>query len=255
MSATLLIIPLENFPLVEPGDDLNAIISQSLRDNDLILEGGDIIVIAQKIISKAEGRYAYLNEVIPSAKAIELAEQVGKDSRQVELILKESKELIRSRPGVIIVEHKLGYIHANAGIDKSNIESSDENPRLLLLPIDSDASAAKIRHHLIVENDADVAVIINDSAGRAWRNGTVGMAIGTAGFKPLNNQIGDLDLFDRELEITEVAVADELAAGASFVMGQAREGIPVVLIRGAQLKSSKEGSSALIREKSMDMFR
>lgn len=255
MSVSLSIHPLENFPLVEPGDNLNQLIAQSLADNDLSLKQGDVLVIAQKVISKAEGRYAYLNKITASDEAIKLAAETDKDPRQVELILRESKELIRTRPGVIIVEHKLGYVHANAGIDKSNIKSDDDNPRLLLLPEDSDRSAELIRNFFNDKYAAEIAVIINDSAGRAWRNGTVGMAIGTAGFEVLDNQIGDLDLFDRELEVTEVAVADELAAAASFVMGQASEGLPVVVVRGAKLKPSDKGSSALIREKSLDMFR
>lgn len=255
MPFSLSIYALENFPLVEPGDDLNQLISQSLRDNHLALQEGDVLVIAQKIVSKAEGRYVYLNEITPGAEAVKLAAETDKNPRQVELILRESKELIKTRPGVIIVEHNLGYVHANAGIDKSNIQSDDENPRLLLLPEDSDRSAAQIRDYISSEFGAEVSVIVNDSAGRAWRNGTVGMAIGTAGFEVVDNQIGDLDLFDRELEVTEVAVADELAAAASFVMGQAREGLPLVLIRGASLKPSVEGSKALIREKSLDMFR
>ena len=255
MSASLSIYPLENFPLVEPGDNLSQLIAQSIGDNNLLLQQGDVLVIAQKIISKAEDRYAYLNNITASEEAVKLALETDKDPRQVELILRESKELIRTRPGVIIVEHKLGYVHANAGIDKSNIHSDDDNPRLLLLPEDSDSSAEQIRAYLSSEFEIEVAVIINDSAGRAWRNGTVGMAIGTAGFEVLDNQIGDLDLFGRELEVTEVAVADELAAAASFVMGQAREGLPITLIRGANLKISEKGSNALIREKSLDLFR
>lgn len=255
MSASLSIHPLENFPLVEPGDNLNQLIAQSLGDNNLSLQQGDVLVIAQKIISKAEGRYAYLNHIIASDEAIILAAETDKDPRQVELILRESEEIIRARPGVIIVEHKLGYVHANAGIDKSNIESDDDNPRVLLLPEDSDRSAEQIRDYLNSKFETKISVIINDSAGRAWRNGTVGMAIGTAGFEVLDNKIGDLDLFDRKMEVTEVAVADELAAAASFVMGQAREGLPITLIRGATLKPSDKGSSALIRDKSLDMFR
>lgn len=240
---------------MEPGDNLSQLIAQSLGDNNLTLEQGDVLVIAQKVVSKAEGRYAYLNDITASAEAIKLAAETDKDPRQVELILRESKELLRARPGVIIVEHTLGYVHANAGIDKSNIQSDDNNPRLLLLPEDSDRSAKQTRDYLNHKFDTEIAVIINDSAGRAWRNGTVGMAIGTAGFEVLDNQIGDLDLFDRELEVTEIAVADELAAAASFVMGQAREGLPITLIRGAKLKPSDKGSSALIRDKSLDMFR
>ena len=215
MSPGLQLIPLQDFPLVEPGDKLDQLLLQSLQANQLALGTGDLLVLAQKIVSKAEGRYVRLAEVKPGPEAIALAAAVDKDPRQVELILRESRQVLRSRPGVIIVEHKLGYVHANAGIDKSNIPSTDADPTVLLLPEDSDRSAEALRLSLAATFGAEIAVIINDSAGRAWRNGTVGMAIGSAGLEPLSNQIGDPDLFGRELEITEVAVADELAAAAS----------------------------------------
>ena len=183
------------------------------------------------------------------------AEKAGKDPRQVELILQESKEVIRVRPGVIIVEHRNGYIHANAGIDKSNIRIDADDPRVLLLPEDPDASARALRKDIADLGAIAPQVIINDSMGRAWRNGTVGLAIGTAGVAPLYNQIGESDMFGNTLEVTEPAVADELAAGASLVMGQAAEGCPVVLARGASLKHSDRGSADLLRDKSLDMFR
>lgn len=253
--AQMTLIALPDFPLVEPGDDIAALVLSSLASADLVLEPGDVLVLAQKIISKAEDRYGYLNQVTPSAEAQLLAQQVDKDPRLVELILSESKEVVRQRPGVVVVEHRLGYVHANAGIDKSNISSDDNNPRVLLLPLDSDASANQLRQALQQQQGFDIKVIINDSAGRAWRNGTVGMAIGTAGFDPLQNLIGQQDLFHRQLEVTEVAVADELAAAASFLMGQAAQASPVVLIRGANLAAAEVGSGSLIREKSQDLFR
>jgi coenzyme F420-0:L-glutamate ligase/coenzyme F420-1:gamma-L-glutamate ligase len=254
MTGALDILPLAGFPLVEPGDDLATLIRQCLDDNALRLQRGDILVLAQKIISKAEGRYVRLSQVEPSEQALELAIRSDKDPRQVELILQESSEVLRARPGVIIVEHRLGYVHANAGIDKSNIPSDPEDPMVLLLPVDSDLSALQLRQSL-GGDESDIAVIINDSAGRAWRNGTVGMAIGSAGIDPLLNQIGDPDLFGRELEVTEVAIADELAAAASFVMGQADEACPVVLIRGARWQRADCGSQSLIRSRELDMFR
>ena len=255
MTAGLRLIPLLDFPLVEPGDDLVALIMEALQANDLSLQQGDVLVVAQKIISKAENRYVRLADVTVSAEAQSLAEKAGKDPRQVELILRESNEVIRVRPGVIIVEHRNGYIHANAGIDKSNIRIDADDPRVLLLPKDPDASARALRNG--IANLAAVApqVIINDSMGRAWRNGTVGLAIGSAGVAPLNNQIGEADMFGNTLEVTEPAVADELAAGASLVMGQAAEGCPVVVARGASLKHSDGGSAGLLRDKSLDMFR
>lgn len=241
--------------MIEPGDDLLAAVLSAVDGSAINLADGDVLVLAQKIVSKAENRYGYLNEVEPSEQARELALQVDKDPRLVQLILAESNEVLRQRPGVVIVEHRLGYVHANAGIDKSNIESAEDNPRVLLLPLDSDLSALQIRQGIVQQTGKSVFIIINDSAGRAWRNGTVGMAIGTAGFEPLENLIGEQDLFARPMEVTEVAVADELAAAASFMMGQAAEGCPVVHIRGACLHPANVGSTSLIRDKSKDMFR
>lgn len=255
MAVTLELIPLEDFPRVEPGDDLAQIILDSLAGNELKLAPDDVLVIAQKVVSKAEGRYVRLAEVVPSEEALGLAARADKDPRQAELILRESREVIRVRPGVVIVEHRNGYIHANAGIDKSNIPNSADDPQVLLLPSDPDASAASLREALQRGSGVLTKVIINDSAGRAWRVGTVGIAIGTAGFLPLFNQIGEPDMFGNVLEVTESAVADELAAAASLVMGQAAEACPVVLVRGARLQAAETGSGSLIREKSMDMFR
>lgn len=255
MTQRLQLIPLLGFPLVEPGDDLAQLVFAALRSNALTLEGGDVLVVAQKIVSKAENRYVHLADVEVSDEARTLAEQADKDPRQVELILRESSEVVRVRPGVIIVEHRNGYVHANAGIDKSNIRSDSDNPRVLLLPHDPDASARALRTGLAQLGAIAPQVIINDSMGRAWRNGTVGLAIGTAGLEPLYNQIGDVDMFGNVLEVTEPAVADELAAGASLVMGQAAEACPVVLARGAQLRPADVGSAGLLRDKSSDMFR
>ena len=255
MPQALTLIPLADFPRVEPGDDLVSLLLQSLADNGLELRSDDVLVIAQKIVSKAEGRYVRLADVVPGPEAVELAARADKDPRQVELILQESREVLRVRPGVIIVEHRNGYVHANAGIDRSNIPNSEDDPQLLLLPEDADASAAHLRNGIAAQLDVAPQIIINDSAGRAWRNGTVGLAIGTAGLEPLNNQIGELDMFGNVLEVTEPAVADELAAAASLVMGQAAEACPVVLARGAGLKPGDGDSRSLLRERSMDMFR
>lgn len=255
MTARLELIPLEGFPLVHPGDDLAQLIIDGLVDNDLALQADDVLVIAQKIVSKAEGRYVRLADVTASAAALSLAEQADKDPRQVELILRESNEVIRVRPGVIIVEHRNGYVHANAGIDRSNIPNQSDDPQVLLLPEDPDASALALRCALAERINIAPQVIINDSMGRAWRNGTVGLAIGTAGLNPLHNQIGELDMFGNLLEVTEPAVADELAAAASLVMGQAAQACPVVLARGAALPQAECGSGALLRDRAMDMFR
>ena len=255
MTAHLQLWGLSEFPLVEPGDALAPMLVTCLRANHITLQAGDVLVLAQKIVSKAEGRYVNLNDVTPGADALELARRADKDPRQVELILRESSEVLRVRPGVIIVEHRNGYVHANAGIDRSNIASDPDNPRVLLLPEDPDASARRLREELAALTGIAPQLVINDSAGRAWRNGTVGMAIGTAGLEPLHNQIGERDLFGNTLEVTEPAVADELAAAASLVMGQAAEGCPVVLARGANLAPADGGSGGLLRDRSMDMFR
>ncbi|MDB4470944.1 coenzyme F420-0:L-glutamate ligase [Deltaproteobacteria bacterium] len=255
MTKALTLTALSAFPLVEPGDDLAALILASLEHSSLSLLDGDVLVLAQKVVSKAENRYASLNDVEAGEEALVLAAKVDKDPRLVELILSESVEVVRHRPGVVIVEHNKGYVHANAGIDKSNIESDESNPRVLLLPVDSDASACRLQQQLKQLTGKSVYIIINDSAGRAWRNGTVGMAIGTAGFEPIEDLVGSEDLFGRPMEVTEVAVADELAAAASFMMGQAAESAPVVLVRGAKLQAANTGSAALIRSKENDLFR
>lgn len=255
MSRRLELIGLEGFPRVSPGDDLAALIADALAGNDLSLRDGDVLIVAQKVVSKAQGRYVRLTDVEPGPEALALADRTGKDPRQVELVLRESREVLRSKPGVIVVEHRLGYVHANAGIDRSNIPHDADDPQVLLLPENPDGSAAWLRRALDERLGTAPAVIINDSAGRAWRNGTVGIAIGTAGFAPLWNQVGSPDLYGRALEVTEPAVADELAAAASLVMGQAAEGIPVVVARGAELQWSDGGSRTLLRERDMDMFR
>jgi coenzyme F420-0:L-glutamate ligase/coenzyme F420-1:gamma-L-glutamate ligase len=255
MTSSLILHAVPGIPLVEPGDDIAVLILAALAVSELVLEVGDVLVLAQKIVSKAEGRYAYLNGVEPSAEAVELAGQCDKDPRHMQVVLNESREIIRNRPGVVIVEHVLGYVHANAGIDRSNINSDDDNPRLLLLPENPDRSAAELRSALLASTGVGVNIIINDSAGRAWRNGTVGFAIATAGFEALENRVGEADLYGRPLEVTEVAVADELSAAASFMMGQGDEALPLVLIRGAKLRPSAAGSAGLIRDREKDMFR
>ncbi len=252
MSETLQLIPLTGLPLVEPGDDVAALLIDAVRRCAGGLRDGDLLVIAQKIISKAENCYVDLRAVVPSARALELAGPADKDPRLIEVILSESREILRQRPGALIVEHRLGYVHANAGVDRSNVADPD---KVLLLPLDPDASARRLRERAARETGATISVIINDSAGRPWRNGITGFAIGCAGFRPVVNRIGAPDLFGRKLEITEIAVADELAAATSFVMGQADEAIPAVLVRGAALEPSAEGMQALLRARERDLFR
>ena len=250
------ILALAGVPMVEPGDDLASLVLQSIEQSGIALRHDDVVVLAQKIVSKAEGRYAYLNEVTVSHAAQDLAAKTGKDPRQMALVLAESSEVLRAKPGVVIVEHKNGYVLANAGIDKSNITSDPDNPRVLLLPEDADRSARLLRDELAARTGIRPAVIINDSVGRAWRVGTVGIAIGCAGLAPVKNQIGEKDLFGNTLEVTMPAVADELAAAASLAMGQAAEKTPLVLVRGASFSAQEgTGQKALLRTRSEDMFR
>jgi coenzyme F420-0:L-glutamate ligase/coenzyme F420-1:gamma-L-glutamate ligase len=243
--------PLPDIPLIKPGDDLAEIILASIEKADWELQNGDVLVMAQKIVSKAENRIVDLTTVIPSPRAIELATEVQKDARLVELILSESETVVRRGPGVLIVEHKLGFVMANAGIDRSNVNGEDH---ALLLPVDPDRSATVIRRAIAARVETDVGVLIIDSFGRAWRNGTIGTAIGASGVPTLLDLRGRPDLFGRPLETTEVGWADELAAAASLMMGQAGEGRPVILVRG--LVETGEGSAAdLLRPKQKDLFR
>lgn len=251
-SKSLTLHAVSGIPLIQTGDDLSQIILKALHEDDLVLADGDVLVLAQKIVSKSEGRWAKLSSVTPSEHAIDLAQKVDKDPRLVELILSESVEVIAHREtGMLIIMHRHGFVMANAGIDHSNVGGGDT---VLLLPKDSDHSAQKLKeqiHHLCGVN---VNVIINDSFGRAWRRGTAGCAIGVAGFAPLKNYIGKPDLFGCLLQTSQVAVADELAAAASFLMGQADESRPVVLIRGANLPPADGTIQQLIRSKPEDVF-
>jgi len=243
------------FPLVEPGQDLARLIEDALRRNDLALLDGDIVVVAQKIVSKAEGRYVDLADVIPGEKALELAARLGKDPRHVEVVLSESDEIVKVGQHVIVAAHKLGFVMANAGIDESNISHEGSGGRVLLLPRDPDRSALELRQRLGEAFGVKVGVIINDSFGRPWRNGVVGVALGAAGVPSLIDRIGCEDLFGRKLAVTEIATADELASAASLLMGQASEGLPVVLVRGFTITGPEQPAAALIRARERDMFR
>lgn len=255
MTRSITYTALPGIPLVQPGDDVGALIEAGLARADIVLEDGDVLVIAQKIISKSENRYVDLADVAPSAQAIELAAVTGKDARHIEAVLGESSEVLRVKPNVMIVAHHLGFVMANAGIDESNIERRDSEDRVLLLPVDPDASCRALKTELDRAFGVSIGVIINDSFGRAWRNGVVGVALGAAGISSLENLVGSPDLFGRTMKVTEVATGDELAAAASLVMGQGAEGLPVVHVRGYQNRGAESDASALIRPKHMDMFR
>lgn len=249
------LFPVLNFPLIHPSDDLAALIVEHLRAQGEALQAGDILVIAQKIVSKSEGRLVRLDDVIPKAKALEIADVVGKEARHVQVILDDSREIVRARRGLLVVEQSSGWVCANAGVDRSNIEPED-GEILALLPADADASAAALSKRLGELTGITPAIIINDSHGRAWRVGTCGVAIGCAGLPPVWNQRGLHDLFGYELQSSEECIADELAAAASLLMGQSNEGRPVVVVRGYQLPDAPHAPAKSIqRPGHMDAFR
>jgi coenzyme F420-0:L-glutamate ligase/coenzyme F420-1:gamma-L-glutamate ligase len=252
-SLTLRVLP--GLPLIKPGDDLAQFVAAALRHAEITPIDHDILVVAQKVVSKAEGRIVDLAEVTPSERALALATQVRKDPRLVEVVLSESTEVVRSRADVLIVVHRLGFIMANAGVDQSNVDGADGHERVLLLPRDPDVSAAALKARLDGEFGVDLGIVINDSFGRPWRNGVVGVALGAAGMPALRNLVGAPDLFGRRMRVTEVAVGDELASAASLLMGQADEGLPVVHVRGLAWDAAPLPAAALIRPKDMDLFR
>jgi coenzyme F420-0:L-glutamate ligase/coenzyme F420-1:gamma-L-glutamate ligase len=242
-------------PRVNPGDDVATLIGDALLRSGLNPCDGDILVIAQKIVSKAENRIVHLSSVRPSPRAAELAVVVDKDPRLVELILRESKAVLRAKRGVLIVEHRLGFVMANAGIDHSNVEGSPDDECVLLLPEDPDSSCRSMRTALKAKFGSGVGVIMTDSVGRAWRLGTVGLAIGSAGPKPLIDLRGTSDLFGRKLMVSEIAFADSVAAAAVLVMGEGSEGQPAILVRGLRWSESDAGIGSLLRPLREDMFR
>ena len=254
-ASALELFALSGVPLVLPGDDLAALIATALRRGGPMPRRGDVLVVAQKIVSKTEGRYADLATVRPSPRALALAEETQKDPRVVEVILSESTRVVRSRPGLLISEHRLGFVMANAGVDRSNLGPDDGTERVLLLPYDPDASAAVLRARLMAEFGVNLAVVINDSFGRAWRLGTVGVAIGAAGLPSIVDLRGHPDLFGRNLEVTVIGFADEIAAAASLIMGQADEARPVVLVRGLDWTEAALPAAAIVRPPSEDLFR
>lgn len=255
MTLTLTLFP--HIPLIQSGEDLADILLQSAMVASIQWQDGDIAVLAQKIVSKAEGRVARLSSVCPSRAAYQLAEQSGKDPRLAELILRESKAILRVRSGTVIVEHRLGFICANAGIDHSNVQGAEGDPEdwVLLLPENPDRSAEIIRQKLENETGCHLGVLIIDSHGRAWRMGTVGTAIGLSGLPGLADLRGQPDLFGFRLRITQVGVADELAAAASLLMGQAAEGTPAVHVRGFPYALREATLQELLRPEEQDLFR
>jgi coenzyme F420-0:L-glutamate ligase / coenzyme F420-1:gamma-L-glutamate ligase len=255
MTQKVTLSALSGIKMIEPGDDLGAITVAALRANGLVPQEGDVLVVAQKIVSKAEGRYVDIASVQASERAISLAAEVDKDPRFVEVVLSEAKRVVRCRPGLLIVEHRLGFVMANAGIDHSNVAAEDGVERVLLLPVDPDGSAHALRQYLQAAFGAGIGVIVSDSFGRAWRKGTIGVALGAAGLPALIDLRGRLDLFGRELLVTETGFADEIAAAAGLLMGQADEAVPIVLVRGLRWSAPDQPAAALIRPAEHDLFR
>ena len=257
---TLQLIPLPGIPLVQPGDNLGQIITTSLKQRprtagDSVLADTDILVITSKIVSKAEDRYVNINCVTPSPQAVELGKQTKKDPRLVEIILWDTVDVVRAFPNALIVRHRLGFVAANGGVDSSNVDFPNRQ-RALRLPEDPDRSAREIRFWLQESVGASPAIIISDSQGRPWREGTVGVAIGLAGMKATQDLRQQPDLFGRQLLITVVGLADQIAAAASLVSGQGAEGTPVILVRGLAYERAEASSARdILRQPENDLFR
>ena len=253
MAATLTFHTLAGFPHVQPGDDLARQIADCLTENDLTLQAGDVVALAQKVVSKAEGRYAQIASVVPSQEAEDWAARTGKDPQLVQITLDEANHVLRSRPNLLVVEHRLGMVMANAGIDQSNIDGAGE--QVLLLPEDSDRSAEALAAALESLTGVRPAVLITDSVGRAWRVGTCGIAIGAAGIRTVDDIRGDPDMMGRELKVSIVGHGDQLAAAACVAMGEGSQGTPAVLIRGLPVEPDPLPAAALVRPAVDDMFR
>ncbi|TCT05001.1 coenzyme F420-0:L-glutamate ligase [Aquabacter spiritensis] len=253
---TLAIHALEGMPGIRPGTDLADEILGAAARNGLRLADGDIVVIAQKIVSKAEGRSVRLEAIVPGAAAQALAHTTGKDPRLAELVLGESAAVLRARRNVVVVEHRLGHVMANAGVDRSNLDAApDDEAVVLLLPEDPDRSAAALRDRLRAATGVRLGVVISDSFGRAWRLGTVGVALGLAGPPAVIDRRGEADLYGRPLQVTEIGFADAVAAAAVLVMGEGAEGCPVAVVRGQSWSESRQTARDGLRPRSEDMFR
>jgi len=240
------------FPLVSPGDDLRDALRQAFAASGVVPEHGDILILTHKVVSRAEGRVVQLDTISPSSRAVELASQTGKDPRLVELILRESKELVRVSQGHIIAEHRLGHVSANAGVDQSN---SGGKGWVCLLPRDPDGTAAALCTFVRNAYKKEVAVLICDSHGRPFRRGTVGTCIGACGLAPLLDLRGQHDLFGYVLQSSMECIADELCAAANLLMGQAAEAVPLIVVRGFRWRWTKASIAEVLRPRSEDLFR
>ncbi len=259
MVSKLTLLSVDDLPTIGPGDDLAALIMEALVRADVTPATGDILVVAQKIVSKSAGLFVDLRTVVPGPRAVEVARRVEKDPRLVEVILSESRGIIRQAPGVLITEHRSGWIMANAGIDASNVSDCLDNETVLLLPPDPDGICETLREKLAAKFGTSIGVLINDSFGRPWRLGTTGVALGAAGIPSLWDRRGVRDIYGRPLMVTQQAIADELASAASLLQGQAGERRPVILIRGFEPGGATpppaRPAGDLIRDADQDLFR
>ncbi len=254
MTPGLQLFAIPDFPMVRDGDDLPALIADGLGRSGLTLQDRDVVVLAQKIVSKAEGRSVDLATIEPSAEALRYAAETGKDARIVQLLLSESVKVVRSRPNLMIMQHRLGFVMANAGIDQSNVAPADGVQRALLLPVNPDGSAEAIRAALSDRFGVKLGVVISDSFGRPWRRGTAGVAIGCAGLPSFIDLRGQPDLFGRTLEVSIIGFADEIAAAASLLQGQAAEGQPAIVVRGLSWTAPEAPVKDLVRPPEEDLF-
>ena len=252
---TLEVSAVPGVPMVAPGDDLAALLIAAMEAADLVPRSGDVLVVAQKLVSTAQGRYAALDARPPSARARALAEATGKDPRLVEVILSESREIVAQAPGLLIAEHRSGHVLANAGVDRSNVSQEPGRERVLLLPEDPDAACEALKRAFDDHFGVCVATLVSDSVGRPWRNGTLGLALGCAGLPALEDLRGRPDLHGRLLEVSQSGLADALASAAALVMGEGDEALPLALVRGACWRGAPAPARALLRPREQDLFR
>ena len=249
----LRVLPVTGLPMIQEGDDLALLITNQLHDNQQLLEHGDVFVIAQKIVSKSEGRLVSLASITPSEEAVRLAAETDKDARLVEVILRESDAVVRHKPGVMIMRHRLGHVGAHAGVDQSNIDHGDDDAALLL-PLDPDASAKRLREAIRRRSGKEIGVLISDSGNRPWRLGTTGIAIGASGFTVLDDRRGGTDLYGRELKVTLINRADSIATAATLIMGETTERIPVAIVRGFEYEPVEQNAAMINRPVEEDLF-
>lgn len=254
-SRPVTLTPLEGIPIVLEGDDVARLVGDAIERTGIAPADFDVVVVTQKILSKAEGRHVRLSDAEPSSRALELAMSLDKDPHMIEVVLGESNDVVAHGGGVLIAEHRSGHVMANAGVDRSNVGHSGDEETVLLLPFDPDASAAVLHRALEARFGCRLAVVVSDSVGRAWRNGVAGIAIGAAGLPSLTDLRGDPDLFGVPLKVTLTGFADQIASAANLVAGEGAEGVPAVHVRGLEWSAAPVPARALVRDRESDLFR